>query len=95
MLSFSGVTLFCLVSLPLSASFFVSISFSFFSLEMSLCPSIFVPLPFSLSMESTSYFFSFRMVFFYLLTTGWIFDISLCENLINQSIKSIIGTTDR
>ena len=23
-------------------------------------------------------------VFFYLVTTGWIFDISLCENLINQ-----------
>ena len=27
------------------------------------------------------------MVFFYLVTTGWIFDISLCENSINQSIK--------
>ena len=27
-------------------------------------------------------FFSFRMVFFYLVTTGWIFDISLCENSI-------------
>ena len=25
---------------------------------------------------------SFRMVFFYLVTTGWIFDISLCENSI-------------
>ena len=37
-------------------------------------------------MESTSYVLSFRMVFFYLVTTGWIFDISLlCEN----SIKSI------
>ena len=32
-------------------------------------------------MESTSYVLSFRMVFFfYLVTTGWIFDISLlCE----------------
>ena len=30
-------------------------------------------------MESTFrwYVFSFRMVFFYLVTTGWIFDISL------------------
>ena len=26
--------------------------------------------------------------FFYLVTTGWIFDTSLCENSINQSIKS-------
>ena len=33
------------------------------------------------------YVFSFRMVFFYLVTTGWVFDISLCENSINQSIN--------
>ena len=26
------------------------------------------------------------MVFFYLVTTGWVFDISLCENSINQSM---------
>ena len=38
-------------------------------------------------MESTSYVLSFRMVFFYLVTTGWIFDISLCENSINKSIN--------
>ena len=38
-----------------------------------------------------SYVLSFRMVFFYLVTTGWILDISLCENSINQSI----GTSDR
>ena len=37
-------------------------------------------------MESTSYVLSFRMVFFYLVTPGWILDISLCENSINQSI---------
>ena len=37
--------------------------------------------------ESTSYVFPFRMVFYYLVTTGWIFDISLCENSINQSIN--------
>ena len=69
--------------------------FIFVYLEMSLFPSIFfVPLPFSLCtcMESTSYVLSFRMVFFYLVTTGWTFDIiSLCENSINQSIK---GSSD-
>ena len=38
-------------------------------------------------MESTSYVLSFRLLFFYLVTTGWLFDISLlCENSINQSI---------
>ena len=50
----------------------------------------FVPLlPFSLinSTEITPYVLSFRMVFFYLVTTGWTFDISLCENSINQSIN--------
>ena len=51
----------------------VCFSFFFFSLEMSLFPSIFVPLPFSLCMESTLYlarFFLFRIMFFYLVTTG-------------------------
>ena len=43
--------------------------FSFF-LEMSLFPSIVVPVPFF-----SSHVFPFRMVFFYLVTTGWIFDI--------------------
>ena len=42
-------------------------------------------------MKSTSYVLSFRMVFFYLVTTGWIFDISLCENSINQSINRKIS----
>ena len=37
-------------------------------------------------MESTSYVLSFRMVFFYLVTTSWIFDISLCEDSFNQSM---------
>ena len=55
-------------------------------LEMSLFPSNFVPLPFSLCMESTSYVFPFRMVFFYLVTTGWIFYISLLrDNSINST----------
>ena len=39
-------------------------------------------------MESTSYVLSFLMVFFYLVTTGWIFDISLCENSINSINQS-------
>ena len=41
-------------------------------------------------MESMSYVLSFRMVFFYLVITGWIFDISLCENSISQSINQSI-----
>ena len=51
----------------------------------------FVPFPHSLCMESTSYVFSFRMVFFYLVTTGWIFDIIslLCKNSINQSCDDL------
>ena len=68
----------------LSASFFVLVSsfFFFFSLDMSLFPSIFVPLP--LYGEYVVRFSS-RMVLFYLVTTSWIFDMSLCENSINQS----------
>ena len=31
------------------------------------------------------YVLSFRMIFFYLVTTGWIFYISLCENSNNHS----------
>ena len=49
-------------------------------------------------MESTSYVLSFQMVFFYLVTTGWIFDISLCENSINQSAgrkKKMAGYPNR
>ena len=39
-------------------------------------------------MESTSHVLSSRMVFFYLVTTGWIFDIGLlCENSVHQSIN--------
>ena len=40
--------------------------------------------------------FSYRMVFSYLVITGWIFDISLfCENSINQSVNytSLINST--
>ena len=44
----------------------------------------FAPFSLSLCMESTSYVLSFRMVSFYLVITGWIFYISLCENSISQ-----------
>ena len=75
-----------LVSLSASFSVFVSSFFWFFGDTVSLFPCIFVPLPFSPCMESTSYryVFSFRMMFFYLVTTGWIFDMRLCENSIKQ-----------
>ena len=60
----------------------------FVYLEMSLFPNIFfVPFPLSVCIGSTSYVLYFRMVFFYLVTTGWIFDISLCENAIIQKNK--------
>ena len=59
------------------------------SLEMSLFSTLFVPLSFYLCMESTSYVFLFRVLFFYLGIMGCCFYISiLCDNLINQQIKS-------
>ena len=62
--------------------------FPFVCFEMTLFPSIVCTIfPLCLCMEGTSYVLSFRMVFvFYLVATGWIFDISLllCENSINQ-----------
>ena len=60
------------------------VSFAFFG-DAAFSEYFFVPFPLSLCMESTSYVLSFRTVFFYLVTTGWIFYISLCENSINQS----------
>ena len=63
----------------------VSSFVSFVYLEMSLFPSTFVPWPLSLCMESTSYFFSFRIVFFYLVTSSWIF----LHQLIIMRIQSI------
>ena len=59
-----------------------AIFFPFVHLEMSLFPSIFCTISVFSCMESTSYVLSFRMVFFYLVTMGWIFDISLYENSI-------------
>ena len=62
-------------------SFFLSV-FPFFCLVGDVPFSeyfilFFVPFLPSLCTESTSYVLSFRMVFFYLVTTAWIFDISL------------------
>ena len=65
----------------------------FLFLEMSLFQSICVSLPFSLCMESTSYVFPFRVVFFYLVTTGWIFFINSSENSIDQSLENQGWTT--
>ena len=61
--------------------------FLFVYLEMSLFPSIlFCTNPaFSLYGEYVVRSFLPDGVFFYLVTMGWIFDISLCENSINQS----------
>ena len=67
--------------------------FVFFSLfgDVAFSEYFFVPFPLSLCMESTSYVLSFRMVLFYLVTTGWIFDISLCANSINESNTLLHG----
>ena len=45
-------------------------------------------------MESASYVLSFRIVFLYLVITGWIFEISLGEiQSTNQSINNYIYNT--
>ena len=62
--------------------------FLFFLLFIWICRFsrvFFVPFPLSRCMESTSYALSFPMVFFYLVSTGWIFDISLYENSIKKN----------
>ena len=59
--------------------------------QISLFPIFFVSFSLSLCTESTSYVLSFRLVFFYLVTTGWIFYISSCENSINRSINQLIN----
>ena len=55
--------------------------------QMPLFPSSFEPLPFALCMESTSYVFPFRMVFFYLVTTGSIFFTSAYVRIQSISIS--------
>ena len=59
-----------------SAPIATCVSFSFFG-DVVFSEYLFVPFPLSLCMERTSYVLSFRMVFFHIVTTGWIFDISL------------------
>ena len=51
-----------------------------------------MPFPFSLCMKRTSHVSPFQMVFSYLVTAGWIVDVSLCENSINkkETIRKII-----
>ena len=59
-----------------------------FYLEMSFFLSIFCIITvFSLFGVYVVRFFLPRVVFFYFVTTGWIFDISLCENSINSIIQ--------
>ena len=86
-LSFSGIPFvsFCFTFICVLFSFLV-LSF-FVSMEMSLLPFFCTITVFSLY-GSTSYVFPFRMVFFYRVITGWLFDISfLCESSTNQSTK--------
>ena len=69
--------------------FFFCFFFFVVYLEMSLFPSIFL-YHFRLSLfvwRVRRTFFPSGWCLFYLVTTGWIFDISLCENSINQSIR--------
>ena len=55
----------------------------------------FVPFPLSLCMDYRvrRTFFPSGWCFFYLVTTGWIFDISLCENLSMNGERLIRGYT--
>ena len=48
----------------------------------------FVP-PCSLCVESTSYVLSFRMIFFYLVTTDWGFDIIFCVRIQSINKKNV------
>ena len=81
-LRYAGASIATRVSFFFSFCLFGDVAFSeYFSI---------VPFPISLCMESTSHVICFRTMFFYLVTTGWIFDISLlCENSINQINQSV------
>ena len=57
---------------------------------MSFFLSIFCTIAVSLCIESTSYVFPFREVFFYLVITDWIFDISLFENSMKKTSNNSI-----
>ena len=56
---------------------------------MSLVPSIFLPLPFFSLYGEYVVGFSFRVVFVYLVTTGWILDISSSENSQTKTNKNV------
>ena len=65
--------------------FFFNFSFFFVYLGMSLFPIFFLyHFRFLFVWRVRRTFFPSGWCFFYLVTTGRIFDISLCENLINQ-----------
>ena len=76
--------LFCFVSLPLSALSFVSVSsFLCFFGDVAFSEYFCVITVFSLYGEYVVLVrFFLPGGFFYLVTTGWIFDISVCENSI-------------
>ena len=66
--------------------FFLFSSFSCFFGDIAFS-EYFCTITFTLCMENTSYVFLFQMAFFYLVTTGWIFYISLCENSKSKSLQ--------
>ena len=65
----------------------VSFPFLFFCffLDVAFFEFLFVPFPLYVCMKSTSYVSSFQVVFFYLVATGWMLDISFCGNSIKNS----------
>ena len=66
----------------------LSVPSCFFFLDLSFFLSIFVLLPFPLCVYKEYVVrFPFRVMFFYLVTTAWSFDISLCGSSINQMNK--------
>ena len=68
----------------------VSFFFPFVYLEISIFPTIFCTIAvFSLYGEDVVRFFLPDGVFLPFVTTCWIFDIRLCENSYNQSVKDI------
>ena len=70
----------------------IATRFFFFLWETSLFPSIYCTISaFSLYGEYVVRPF-LPNCFFYLVTTGWIFDISLCENSVNQSTNLRISS---
>ena len=91
-LSFSGVTfvLFCFLTTVVCVLFRFCFFLFLFYLETFLSTSIFYSYVWRIRHIAR---FSFRViVIFYLVTTGWIFDVSiLCENSINQkSINNMV-----